>query len=61
MSGDYAFGGSRNKKKDKARKKRENPYKTGGKFRSSMVNELDNSSEKVTNLKKSKNKKKKKK
>lgn len=57
---DYGFGGRRNKKKDKKREKKKNPYKTGGKFRSTSINETDNSSEKVTNLKKLKNVKKKK-
>lgn len=61
MADDYAFGGSRNKKKDKAKKKRENPYKTGGRFRSSVVNELDTSSKKAKNVKKEKQKKSKKK
>lgn len=59
MSDDYACGANRNKKKDKAKKKRENPYKTGGRFRALNVVETDNSSRKVINLKKKKNKKKK--
>ena len=58
---DYAFGGRRNKKKDKMREKKKNPYKSGGRFRASGVNELDNSSEKVTNVKKEKARKKRKK
>ncbi len=37
MSDDYAFGGRRNKKKDKRREKKKNPYKRGGRFRSSGV------------------------
>jgi hypothetical protein len=59
MSDDYGFGGKRNKKRDKFKKKRENPYKSGGRFRAvSSVSETDNASKKVTNLKKAKNKKK---
>lgn len=59
MSDDYACGGSRNKKRNKAKLKREkSPYKAGGRFRSSTtINETDNSSKKVTNLKKKKGKK----
>jgi hypothetical protein len=59
MANDYACGSSRNKKKDKARKKRENPYKTGGRFRSFNVSETSNVSKKVENLKKKNGKKKK--
>lgn len=60
MSDDYACGSSRNKKRDKAKKKRENPYKSGGRFRTSAtISDTDNTSKKVTNLKKAKNKKKK--
>ena len=59
MSDDYACGSSRNKKRDKAKKKRENPYKAGGRFRTFNVGDTDNSSKSVTNLKKAKNKKKK--
>jgi len=59
MSDDYACGSSRNKKSNKAKLKREkSPYKTGGRFRSSAINETDNSSKKVINVKKKKNKKK---
>jgi hypothetical protein len=58
MADDYGFGGKRNKKRDKAKKKRENPYKSGGRFRSSSISDTDNASKKVTNLKKAKNKKK---
>lgn len=61
MADDYAFGGNRNKKKDKFKEKKKNPYKTGGKFRSSSVEETKNSSNKVTNLKKQKAQKAKKK
>lgn len=57
MSDDYGFGGRRNKKKDKMREKKKNPYKTGGRFRGSTVDETDNTSRKVTNLKKAKGKK----
>ncbi len=60
MSDDYACGGRRNKKKDKRREKKKNPYKAGGKFRASGVKDTNNCSEKVTNVKKAKNKKKKK-
>lgn len=60
MSDDYACGGRRNKKKDKAKKKRENPYKAGGRFRASNVNELDTSAKKAKNVKKEEQKKKKK-
>jgi hypothetical protein len=60
MSDDYACGSSRNKKKDKMREKKKNPYKTGGRFRSSAITDLDNASSKVENLKKAKSKKKKK-
>jgi hypothetical protein len=56
---DYECGGSRNKKKDKMREKKKNPYKTGGRFRSSEIKDTDNSSKKVTNLKKRKAKKRK--
>ena len=60
MSNDYACGGCRNKKKDKKREKKKNPYKTGGRFRVSItVKETDNTSKKITNVKKAKNKKKK--
>ena len=51
---DYAVGGSRNKKKDKMREKKRNPYKAGGKFRAMDVEELDNTSKKVVNVKKQK-------
>lgn len=57
MSDDYACGSSRNKKRDKAKKKRENPYKTGGRFRTLNVKETENPSGNVINLKKKKNKK----
>lgn len=40
--GSYECGSSRNKKKDKARKKRENPYKSGGRFRTFNVDETSN-------------------
>jgi hypothetical protein len=56
---DYAFGSRRNKKKDKFKERKRNPYKSGGKFRASGVNETENKSEKVDNLKKKKAKKKK--
>lgn len=58
MSDDYAFGARRNKKKDKMREKKKNPYKTGGRFRASTVVDTENASKKVINLKKAKNKKK---
>ena len=51
---DYAIGGSRNKKKDKMREKKKNPYKAGGRFRVMDVEETDNSSKKVISLKKKK-------
>jgi hypothetical protein len=54
MSDDYACGSSRNKKRDKAKKKRENPYKTGGRFRSSAIEETKNASKKAVNVKKEK-------
>ncbi|MDA3836936.1 MAG: hypothetical protein PF542_04905 [Nanoarchaeota archaeon] len=58
MSDDYACGGSRNKKSDKAKTKKGMPYKAGGRFRAiSTVSEVDNSSKKVVNVKKKKNKK----
>lgn len=38
----YECGSSRNKRKDKARKKKENPYKLGGRFRTFNVNETSN-------------------
>lgn len=57
MSDDYACGGRRNKKKDKLKEKKKNPYKVGGRFRGSTVIETDNSSKTVINLKKKKNKK----
>jgi hypothetical protein len=60
MSDNYICGGRRNKKKDKRREKKKNPYKVGGKFRASGVREMENASKDVTNLKKGKNKKKKK-
>jgi hypothetical protein len=56
---DYAFGSRRNKKKDKFKERKRNPYKSGGKFRASGVSETENKSEKVDNLKKKKAKKKK--
>ncbi len=56
---DYACGESRKKKKDKLKEKKRNPYKTGGRFRGSFINDTDNSSKKVINLKKRKAKKKK--
>jgi hypothetical protein len=59
MSDDYVCGGRRNKKKDKRREKKKNPYKTGGKFRASGVKDTENASQKVINVKKRKNKKKK--
>jgi hypothetical protein len=59
MSEDYACGVRRNKKKDKLKEKKKNPYKTGGRFRSSEVKETDNSSRKVINLKKRKVRKRK--
>ncbi len=61
MSDDYACGGRRNKKKDKRREKKKNPYKTGGRFRASAIKETENSSKDVTNVKKAKHGKKKKK
>lgn len=61
MSDDYGFGSRRNKKKDKFKKRKENPYKSGGRFRSLNVDDTDNSSKKVTNLKQKKAKKSKKK
>ncbi len=61
MSDDYVYRDSRNKKKDKRREKKKNPYKTGGRFRAfTNVKETDNTSKKVTNVKKVKAKKKRK-
>lgn len=37
---DYGFSSKRKKKKDKAREKKRNPYKVGGRFRSSSVSEV---------------------
>lgn len=51
---DYECGSSRNKKRDKAKKKRENPYKMGGRFRAMNVKETDNKSSEVLNKKKKK-------
>jgi hypothetical protein len=60
MSDDYACGGNRNKKKDKMREKKKNPYKAGGRFRTSTtIKETNNTSKKVTNIKKSKHNRKK--
>lgn len=38
---DYAFGSKRNKKKGKFREKKKHPYKSGGKFRSTPIDETD--------------------
>lgn len=40
----YECGSSRNKRKDKAKKKRENPYKVGGRFRTLNVDEVSSKS-----------------
>jgi len=39
MIGDYGYPERRKSKKDKARKKKKNPYKRGGKYRSTGVKE----------------------
>lgn len=39
MSDDYGFPEKRKTKKDKARKRKRNPYKRGGRFRSANVKE----------------------
>ena len=54
MADDYAFGGSRNKKKDKFKERKKNPYKTGGKFRSSGVTDTKNLSSTVVKKKRKK-------
>lgn len=54
MSDEYGFGSSRNKKRNKAKKKKENPYKLGGRFRSSNIDETSNKSSSVVNMKKKK-------
>lgn len=55
---DYACGEKRNKKKDKLHEKKKNPYKTGGKFRSSGVVEVKSKSSKIIKVKKKMKKKK---
>lgn len=57
MSDDYVSGGGRNKKKNKMREKKKNPYKSGGRFRSANV-ELNNSTGNAVNVKKRDAKKK---
>jgi len=57
MSDDYVSGGARNKKKNKLKEKKKNPYKVGGRFRSANV-ELTNSSGNAINVKKRNSKKK---
>jgi len=57
MSDDYISGGGRNKKKNKMREKKKNPYKSGGRFRAVNV-ELTNSVGNVINVKKRDAKKK---
>lgn len=47
---DYAFGSKRNKKKSKLKEKKKHPYKSGGKFRSTSIDEV--SSKKKTKAKK---------
>ena len=50
--------GSRNKKKKKFEEKKRNPYKTGGKFRVMNIDETNNLSKKIVNLKNKKKRKK---
>ncbi len=42
MSNDYATGGKRKSKNDKRKKRKQNVYKKGGKYRSSNVQDSKN-------------------